>query len=144
MIGCSPGARKARPGPASLTGVARASAAHPDQASPGRGGVADSLRAAVRRADSAPHRLACRPARDRTAGTSAVRPTGLAAGAPDRMAGRRARRPRPAGTAAAGLRLHVQKLLGREEVDPAVDEVEEPTHRALLLHLLVDEPLEEL
>ena len=35
-------------------------------------------------------------------------------------------------------------LLGLEQVDPAVDQVEHGRHRALLLHLLLDEPLDEL
>src|SRR5450759_4949606 len=41
------------------------------------------------------------------------------------------------------LRLPVEQLLGSKEVDPAVDEVEQFAHRALLLDLLLEEPLKE-
>ena len=38
----------------------------------------------------------------------------------------------------------VEQRLGLEQVDAAVDEVQERRHGALLLHLLLDEPLHEL
>src|SRR5664280_1281481 len=61
-----------------------------------------------------------------------------AASAPKRRRSARRRRTGPR------LRLPLEQLLGGEEVDPAVDQVQQPAHRALLLDLLLDEPLQEL